>query len=167
MSSSYTQIIAQAIELLRDMPVNEYRQQIKPHFPGSIGAHIRHVIDHFEAIQSGVASGYIDYNKRHRLSEVECCPRSAVNKLESINRWLSSLSCDSRAKTVQVTTEIDIQQTKSAQCDSTLERELIFATSHAIHHYALIKIICGLINQPTPKYFGYAPATITHLNQSA
>ena len=40
-------------------------------------------------------------------------------------------------------------------------------SSHAIHHYALVRIICSMQNKPVPEFFGFAPATITHINKTA
>lgn len=167
MSSSYVRIVEQAIELLESLTTEEYQSELKPNFPSSIGAHIRHIIDHFLAIQAGLSAGHIDYNKRHRHNQIEQFPQLAIEQLESIIRWISELTDEVRESKVQVTTEIDISHTKSASCESTIERELIFVTSHAIHHYALIRIICNLLDKQLPEFFGYAPATITHLNRSA
>ncbi|WP_395338052.1 DinB family protein [Ningiella sp. W23] len=173
MSNSYSAILEQAILLLENLSRAEYQKVIKPHFPSSIGAHMRHVIDHFVAIQSAMAThdasslSHINYNVRHRHNEVEQSPNAALEELEQLQRWLNSLSDDDCKQNVRVTTEIDISHTKSASCESTLERELIFVSSHAIHHYALIRIICAMQDKTVPEYFGYAPATITHLTQSA
>lgn len=167
MSSSYVRIVEQAIELLDCITIEEYQSELKPNFPSSIGAHIRHIIDHFLAIQSGLSAGHIDYNKRHRQNQIEQFPQLAIEQLQSIVRWISELTDEVRESKIQVTTEIDISHTKSASCESTIERELIFVTSHAIHHYALIRIICNLLDKQIPEFFGYAPATITHLNRSA
>lgn len=167
MSNSYIQIVEQAIDLLDGLSLKEYQSAIQPHFPSSIGAHLRHVIDHFLALMSGSTEGHVDYNKRHRHNHIEQFPQAATEILESIIDWLSGLDDSDREKTISVTSEIDVNDTKSATCHSTIERELVFVTSHAIHHYALIRIMCGMQNKTIPEFFGYAPATITHLTKTA
>nr|WP_136251083.1 DinB family protein [Ningiella ruwaisensis] len=169
MSNSYTAIIEQAISLLDELSDAEYQQIIKPHFSSSIGVHMRHIIDHFLSLKNGALSKttHIDYNIRNRHNEVEQYPKMAVQVLNEIKQWIGTLTSDNYGQNVLVTTEIDIHQSKSASCASTLERELVFVCSHAIHHFALIRIMCATLNKQIPEYFGYAPATITHLNRSA
>ncbi|MBT1451189.1 DinB family protein [Glaciecola sp. XM2] len=166
MSNSYNAVIEQAIELLQGISPTEYQKILKPHFSGSVGAHIRHVLDHFLALKNGVEKGHVDYNIRHRHNKVEQFPQSAIDALSEIQSWILGLAPKDCEQSLLVTTEIDINHTKSATCTSTLERELVFASSHAIHHYALIRIICGMQNKKIPELFGYAPATITHMQQT-
>jgi hypothetical protein len=45
---------------------------------------------------------------------------------------------------------------------STVGREIMFAVVHAIHHYALIGVMCGMLEIPVPAGFGVAPSTIKH-----
>ena len=45
---------------------------------------------------------------------------------------------------------------------STFGRELVYAIAHAIHHYALISIMAGLMGAKLPKHFGVAPSTVAH-----
>ncbi|WP_371193931.1 DinB family protein [Glaciecola sp. SC05] len=167
MPNSYTDVVNQAISLLDDLSNNEYQTLITPHFASSIGAHIRHIIDHFLALQDGLAKGHINYNVRHRHNQTEKFVDIAVQALHDINQWLSNLDEAICQQTILVTSEIDISHTKSSTCSSTLERELVFVSSHAIHHYALIRIMCSMQNISVPDFFGYAPATITHINRSA
>lgn len=167
MSNSYNAVIDQALTLLQGISDTEYQKVLQPHFSGSVGAHIRHIVDHFLALKNGAADGHIDYNIRHRHNTVEQFPDVAIKVLSDIKEWILNLDSSSCRKVVSVTTEIDINHTKSATCESTVERELVFVSSHAIHHYALIRIICSMQNKVLPDFFGYAPASITHINQSA
>jgi uncharacterized damage-inducible protein DinB len=167
MSNSYTSIIRQAIDLLDDISLGEYQKKLPPHFPSSIGSHMRHIVDHFLALMNGVSTGLVDYNVRHRYNDVEQFPNAAIERFEQISLWLNSLQDECLDQELKVSTEIDVSRTHSTTCKSTLERELVFASSHAIHHYALIRIICNMQNKDVPEFFGYAPATITHLNKTA
>lgn len=167
MSNSYTAIVSQAIDVLDGISLGEYQKKLPPHFPSSIGSHMRHVIDHFLALIHGHSKGHIDYNKRNRYNNIEQFPSAAIESLEDIAHWLSNLNDENLDKPITVTTEIDVSRTRSTTCQSTLQRELVFASSHAIHHYALIRIICSMQNKKVPDFFGYAPATITHINKTA
>jgi hypothetical protein len=167
MPNSHTAVIDQAILLLEGLNNNEYQKLIKPYFTSSIGTHMRHIIDHFLALQEGVIDGHVNYNVRHRHNQAEQCTSVAIKALREIKVWLSALEHRAFKTQVLVTTEIDISDTQSKTCSSTIERELVFVSSHAIHHYALIRIICTMQNITIPELFGYAPATISHRNRSA
>lgn len=166
MSNSYAAIVNQAIELLDDLSISAYQKKLPPHFPSSIGAHIRHVIDHFSALVNGCTNSHVDYNVRQRYTEVEQSPDLAITRLNHIKLWLENIPANELAKPLAVTSEIDVSCEHSTTCNSTLERELVFVSSHAIHHYALIKIMCAMQNKSIPEYFGYAPATITHIKSA-
>jgi hypothetical protein len=45
---------------------------------------------------------------------------------------------------------------------STVGRELMYAVAHAIHHYALIAVMCGMLEVPVPAGFGVAPSTLKY-----
>jgi hypothetical protein len=36
------------------------------------------------------------------------------------------------------------------------------AVAHAIHHYALIAVMCGMLEVPVPAGFGVAPSTLKY-----
>jgi hypothetical protein len=38
----------------------------------------------------------------------------------------------------------------------------MYAVAHAIHHYALIAVMCGLMKMPVPAGFGVAPSTLKY-----
>lgn len=168
MSKNYIEAVEQAISLLDDICPTDYREVLAPHFASSIGTHIRHIVDHFLALKEAGCSGDINYNKRNRLSDIEHSPVAAIEALKSIRQWLKQI-CDSQLlnQRVSVITEIDMSDTKSSSCESTFARELAFVVSHAIHHYALIRIIRNTQGRDLPEFFGYAPATIKHLTRSA
>ena len=168
MSNSYIDVVEQAISLLDDISLADYQEVLSPHFSSSIGAHIRHIIDHFTALKDSLESGEVDYNKRTRHSEIERLPESALLACHEIISWLNK-TCSSELlnQRLKVTSEINISHAQSVQCESTLERELVFVASHAIHHYALLRIIRNMQGKTLPEFFGFAPATITHLTRSA
>jgi hypothetical protein len=50
---------------------------------------------------------------------------------------------------------------------SSFEREVMFSISHAIHHYALIAMICRSLGALLPEGFGIAPSTVHYRKESA
>lgn len=165
MLNSYTAVVSQAIDLLDGLSVGEYQKKLPPHFPSSIGTHMRHIVDHFQALVSGHQKGHVNYNVRKRYNDVEQFPEAAIAEFEGISAWLQNIDDADLDKVLLVST--DLGPTHSATSHSTLARELVFVSSHAIHHYALIRIMCAMQNKQTPEFFGYAPATIRYINRSA
>ena len=41
----------------------------------------------------------------------------------------------------------------------------MYAVAHAIHHYALIAVMCGMLEVPVPAGFGVAPSTLKYHEQ--
>jgi hypothetical protein len=46
---------------------------------------------------------------------------------------------------------------------SNLAREVMFCVGHAIHHYAILKLLCAGVGVKLPYEFGVAPSTLKHL----
>ncbi|WJG09830.1 hypothetical protein [Aliiglaciecola sp. LCG003] len=161
MLDSQLEIVQQAKQFLQDVTQHDYICTSNPHSSGSAGAHMRHIIDHYTALISGVESGIIDYNKRDRLSNLETCPVLAKTKWDDIEHWFLQHSEVSLQHELQVISEISITQAKSVQVTSTLGRELVFVANHAIHHFFLLAVLRSLQGKSSPNSFGIAPATAT------
>ena len=46
---------------------------------------------------------------------------------------------------------------------SNVAREVMFCVGHAIHHYAILKLLCAGAGIDLPYEFGIAPSTLKHL----
>jgi hypothetical protein len=46
---------------------------------------------------------------------------------------------------------------------SNVAREVMFCVGHAIHHYAILKLLCVQAEVSLPYEFGIAPSTLKHL----
>ena len=66
-----------------------------------------------------------------------------------------------------VLNETSVEQTYVNEVNSTLGRELVFVSSHAIHHFSLLAIITSLQGQTTHALFGVAPSTATYQRAQA
>ena len=55
----------------------------------------------------------------------------------------------------------------SINCDSAVGREIMYAVAHAVHHYALIGIMAGIMGVQMPPGFGVAPSTVKHQREVA
>lgn len=167
MLSSHQKVLSQAIELLKEIPHTDYTEIRQPFFHSSIGQHIRHILDHFTALQSGFDQDFVNYNIRHRHSQIEQLPELAKVQCETLQQWLGNLVQEDLDKSFIVESEISVSHQHSVKVRSNLARELLFVNSHAIHHYAMIKVIRLLQNAEVPSEFGFAPATLTYMHHSA
>ena len=163
MLNSHLEVIDQAIHLLRELDGNSFTQVLSPYFSGSIGQHLRHVIDHYDNLFAGIADQHVNYNRRKRFCSVETSIEACSQSFITIRKHISELTAEQLTQSLSILTEISISEQDDALVESNLGRELVFASSHAIHHYALIKIIRQMQNATVPSEFGYAPATLTYL----
>lgn len=129
---------------------------------GSVAQHLRHVLDHYDAILQR-RDGVIDYDIRRRESPLETSRHAG---LVEIRRVLAAL-VDLDDGKVRVCSEVSPADVVVVEAESTLRRELMFATSHAVHHFALIAMLLRAQGVPVPAEFGVAPATLTHQRSAA
>lgn len=165
MLTSHLEILEQGRLYLNSVTQENYIEIISPNFISSAGSHIRHIIDHYQSIISGLETGIIDYDLRLRGSKVEESSQLAIEKLNAIEIWMKSLSADNLNKIITLSTEISTRNRAVQVVQTTVARELIFAGSHAVHHYAMIAQITFAQTTTASTSFGIAPATATFLRE--
>lgn len=159
--------VQQAKEFLLDLSAENYQMVLKPHFVSSAGTHMRHILDHYLALKEGLNQGLINYNKRNRFSNVETCPQIALLEWQKVETWLEEVSQLDADLPLIVACETSINKTQNTQTQSTLARELVFVSSHAIHHFSLLAVINSLLGNKDEVNFGIAPNTATYIRQQA
>lgn len=170
MLNSQLEILAQAREYLEHVSKNDYTDIVTPNFISSAGAHIRHILDHYLSIINGLENNLVDYDVRHRGNAIEHDPSEALKQLDDITEWISQLSPTTLNKNITLSTEISVSSKVIEKIPTSVARELIFAGSHAVHHYATIAQIsfaqhASRSKLPCPPAFGIAPATATFIRQ--
>lgn len=131
----------------------------------SIGAHYRHSLEHFKILLEAVNEARIDYDHRGRDAKLENERLFALQVTRDFRhaaRFLSTLPAD---RPIEARYKISYAGSGSCAAASTVGREIMYAVSHAIHHYALIGMICGMRRIPAPQDFGVAPSTIEYRNR--
>lgn len=170
MLTSQLEIIKQGQDYLNTLINNnngaDYRKVLSPLFMSSAGAHMRHIIDHYLALIAGLPLGKVDYDVRHRNSKVALEPELALDKLAQISYWLKSLVSTDLTRALTLSTETSVHEKKVQSVPTSLARELVFAGSHAVHHYAMIAQIAQQQEMVLPSSFGIAPATATYLRKA-
>jgi hypothetical protein len=142
-----------------------------PVYAGMVGPHLRHVIEHFEALLCRPDHAVVDYDSRRRDPDLERDPALAGERLQALQDRLARLArlADlSRPPTgvlhqaVRVRGLAGLAGEFGFSVDSTVGRELAFLASHTVHHFALIKSHCLQQGIRLPAGFGQAPATVAH-----
>jgi uncharacterized damage-inducible protein DinB len=158
--------LRQLAELLAATSDEQYVQRPVGVIPSSLGGHVRHCLDHFEALCSGAATGVMDYDDRARGTMVETDRSAALRSIRRLQDRVALLDASMLTRTVRVVSMLAGDGT-SIEAPSSLGRELAFVLSHTVHHNALVAAMCRTLGIPIPERFGYAPSTVAHLDGSA
>lgn len=133
---------------------------------GTIGKHLRHTLDHFGAIATGAAQGAtIEYDHRARGVAVETDRAAALKKIGTLREGLATLG-QNLSGPVRIRVMLSGEGTE-AELDSTIAREIAFATHHGIHHVAMMKAIAAEMGVALGGDVGKAPSTIQHERECA
>lgn len=154
--------LVQCEAMLDEVERAAYTAPCRRLFGSTIGQHVRHALDHFEAALTGFGAGTeIDYDHRERDTPVERDPAAALSSIRSLGERLSQLDEAGLDAPVRVRIMVNAEG-HDAALGSTLARELAFAVHHAVHHNAMIASIAGELGIATPPGFGKAPSTVNH-----
>jgi hypothetical protein len=146
-------------ELLRTLNSDDYVKTFHILQDNSIGMHVRHVLEFYDCLMSGLDLNQVDYDARRRNPVWQSDVQEAINVTEHISTWLTSVQHDFPMKLIY---HKDFQ----FELDTTLYRELAYNQEHSIHHMAIIRI-CLQQEFPDLKIsstFGVANSTLTYRN---
>lgn len=135
--------------------------------PGSdyashIGPHLRHVIEHYEALVQQLPQRSVDYDSRARDRAPERDPAVARARIEGLQQHLRTLDMAPINEPLAILLRGGLGGEENFVIFSTLARELLFVASHATHHYALVQMHCKAQGIDLGDDFGKAPATVRH-----
>lgn len=131
-------------------------------YHNSIGGHIRHIIEHYDALVFRNSS-QINYDLRKRDELLESSPTEAVERIEKLVKQLNEYTILEIEESIEVSCVGGSNGEYLFSSQSTVGRELFFLNSHCVHHLAIIKPICKQFEIPLDEHFGYAPSTIAYL----
>ena len=80
---------------------------------------------------------------------------------------LGGLSPEILQRECVVTYSVGYDETEAEAVKSNLAREVMFCVGHAIHHYAILRLLCAGVGVKLPYEFGIAPSTLKHLQTEA
>jgi len=129
----------------------------------SLGAHYRHVLDHFLCLVEGIRTGQVNYDQRRRNPQLESSVSCARLVTEGLIDEFGGLSSEILQRECAVTYSVGYGETEAEAVRSNLAREVMFCVGHAIHHYAILRILCAGVGVKLSYEFGVAPSTLKHL----
>lgn len=124
----------------------------------SIGQHVRHILDMYEMLHRGVATGLVNYEARERDPRVETEPSHAVAVMDRIKAGLRSEDMP-----LEMAGTYDQAGDEVIRVPSTYFRELLYNFEHTVHHMAIIRIGLNALGRDEPSDdFGVAPSTVKY-----
>jgi len=145
--------------LLAGLDRDAYVTRTRPGVSGSVGAHVRHVLDHVSAFVAAGSRRLVNYDRRQRGTDIEVNLESALSAICSLQVALGTMAALSADEPVQVVTQFEPGAAAVATWSS-FGRELAFVINHTIHHHAIVALLLdGDERPPLPARFGYAPST--------
>lgn len=156
-------VLLQGLGLLFELTDRSYAHATGAPFNASIGQHYRHVLEHFQSLIVGLRAGEINYDARERSlrlqGEVTYASIATCDVLRALKRYTEEML----ARPCKVINSVGYGTSKPATFESNVSRELGYCVGHAIHHYAIVRLICHEIGISVPAEFGVAPSTLKHM----
>lgn len=154
------QVLDQALALLAHFGFAG--QAAKPTLTGPVGAHLRHIVEHYAALVFPAEAGVVDYDARPRERALESDPLLASSRLREMRERLATWPAALLGTQVRVRGQGGLLGDRRFEVSSTLGRELAFVASHAIHHFAAVAAHACALGVTLPRDFGKAPSTVAH-----
>lgn len=151
------QLVDQALALVAAFEIPS-----APAYEQYTGPHLRHVIEHYEALLLRDADGAVNYDCRPRDRELERNLGMARARLIALKQCLIGWSDDALEQPLHVRGQVGLAGEFDVVTRSSMGRELMFLASHATHHYALLQVYCGQHGISTDSNLGRAPSTVAN-----
>jgi uncharacterized damage-inducible protein DinB len=163
------QVIAaqrQLADVIGSLSDAQYRQKPVGLVPSSVGGHVRHCLDHVQGVLTAASTGQLNYDLRERGTAVETDREAAILAIHRQEGRLAKLALQPANLPLRLTAVVS-PALPPVTVATTLGRELAFVLSHTVHHSALVAVMVKILGRSVPEHFGYAPATIAHLESAA
>lgn len=163
LNTAVTDVLQQGCIFLERIDEETYSRPMEGEFAASLGAHYRHVLDHFLCLTEGIRTGQVNYDQRRRNPQLESSVTCARLVTEDLIDEFGGLSSEILQSECVVTYSVGYDEIEAEAVRSNLAREVMFCVGHAIHHFAILRILCAGIGVRLPYEFGIAPSTLKHL----
>ena len=163
---SAVETLAQGEALLAQLSDADYVRKLPVAFNASIGGLYLHCLDHFRSLIDVAVEGDLNYDHRERGTLVENDRFAALNATRELRESYERLDFVFLGRPLSVTCKTSYSTSGSQASPSTVGREIMYSVAHAVHHYALIGFMAGVMGLSMPPGFGVAPSTLKHQTDS-
>lgn len=122
---------------------------------GSVGSHVRHCLDHVDALERALDRGTCCYDERVRGTAVEHDAALACARLAATRMRLRILDPGRLEQPLTLCVRLTADG-HVVQAPSSVARETAYVISHTVHHAALIAVLLEDMGQTRPDRFGLA-----------
>ncbi len=164
---SVIETLQQGENLLAEISDEVYTQRVPLAFNASVGGHFRHCLDHFRSLLDAAMGGDLNYDHRERDTLIEKDRFAALNATRELRESYERLDPAFLTRPLAVTCKTSYATNGSQVSPSTVGREIMYSVAHAVHHYALIGVMGGIMGLQMPLGFGVAPSTLKHQAEAA
>src|SRR5262245_6658944 len=164
---SVLETLTQGEALLAQLGDEDYTRKLPIAVNASIGGHYRHCLDHFRSLLDAAREGDLNYDHRERGTLVEKDRFAALNATRELREGYEQLDSVFLMRPLSVTCRTSYATNGSQVSPSTVGREIMYSVAHAVHHYALIGFMAGVMGLAMPPGFGVAPSTLKHQSETA
>jgi hypothetical protein len=162
MAQAVEQVLQQGLDLLSELHGLRFETIAAEPYNASIGQHYRHVLDHFLCLEAGLFTGTIDYDRRERNPQLETDIEFARDVTKRLLLVFQSYDSKILSERCDVQYSVGYGDTQPMFLPSFVARELAFCIGHAVHHYAIIRLLCDSVGVEVVPEFGVAPSTIKY-----
>jgi uncharacterized damage-inducible protein DinB len=161
-----TGLLHQLFDLVESLTPEQYTRKPVGVVESSVGGHVRHNLDHVDALLRGLRAGEVSYDHRDRGTDVERDRLAAMDAILRVETELTAFPWHEGRHLVTLSTLV-APDLPPVRVTTSPERELAFVVSHTIHHNALIRVMVKLLGGEVSADFGYAPSTLAHQRSRA
>jgi uncharacterized damage-inducible protein DinB len=124
----------------------------------SIGAHLRHCVDHLTALLRGLETGLADYDSRERDPRLEQFPERLLAVMDACLAQIAMIDPEAFERPLRLRT-LPAPGGEPIVVHTSLARELSFLANHTIHHLAAVRLLAGRIGVEIPESLDVAYST--------
>lgn len=162
LQDAVAEVLRQGELLLISLKDEDYTRKVPNVFSSTVGGHYRHCLDHFQSLLQGLDADEINYDRRERNPRTENDRAFALGETNRILHAYASIATPFLDCPINVRSKVNYADDAAPLIGSTVGRELMYAVAHTIHHYALIAVVCAMLEIRVPAGFGVAPSTLQY-----
>jgi len=160
-------VLLQGLGLLFKLSDRTYSHFLDAPYGASIGGHYRHVLEHFQCVVRSIRAGEINYDARERNPRLETEVTYAAIATCDVLRAVKDYDDGVLNRASKVVNSVSYGSSQPSVIDTNVGRELAYCIGHAIHHYAIVRLICNQLGIDVPNEFGVAPSTLKYKSSMA